>query len=955
MDCINASSRLRPAVALFVAVLCLVGPAVARTPKAVASLDHYYDGSGFDLNDELSRMPHLRAAHRQEVPADGAVQTPVVAVVKNEDLLPTNLFVTPDIMLNETHPRSESPGYLQVLQAMKYTPVAAGAGTRDIQAKAGLNSALLKILSTTKQFTSSANSAVASSSVTINQILQNWASLAFGNTYNEFNASAAVASAPKVQEVVVAVPPKTVVTYANGTTVELEGDYNVNQNGAIIPTQETAGVQTAAEAQAEAQVLAQVASEAPEAVAQEANEVVQAPVTVQTVPVEPEEAAQAEIPSRLLSLFRMYSEHLMYKNQEVIADESHYGHLKGFASHLGCITDEHCDFPKHLLGAESRSRHALETYIANKKDVTSAHAAEFQGEVLSFVKSLPNYASNDQIKQATGEWIAKNQKYLDDFQGNWPATNGKIQDGLASLKANLPFYQNMDSQQFLAVLDSLSKNYKAKIDEEFTANGLSNKANELIEMRQGIEALHNGLRGVIPAQGVLDNDFSELEQKLARHIAVFQSAAQLSDDQLVAARNRLKNNLQMQINGVDPEANSALVRSIANDADAILKSDFGKSLNQENLNFIVQKSINALKVDFDQMKDSRKASGFMLDQSDLQRLADDVVDELKKGREANQKVILDLRDFNKYVQAQNRLYSASPNSGDAAQDAADLLISYENFYYDALSSDAFYADLQNYIAKYYDVWYAHVTPLQPFFNYSSAFKTLTAGLDNPNALGGANPSAVRLLRASGALQVAHLSALSDTDKQFFHLLDHLTAEWAVTKDPVAFNAKLGRILQAVQGRMTDLSGAHLLQVSQEHMLLEVFENVKNAVLQVVNNLGTGAKAATGLSETIGNGQQLVKSAAAQFQVADLLTNNATSTGFFGGLKNKVKGWFGFRNLEVHYGLMDTLSSVRNLWSSISEAKDTSDRLKGTFTEAQGIADNVQSGINLFNSVVGANA
>lgn len=955
MDRINASSRLRPAAALLVAVLFLTAAAAARTPKTVASLDHYYDGSGFDLNDELSRMPHLRAAHRQEVNAEAGVQTPVVAVVKNEDLLPTNLFVTPDIMLNETHPRSESPGYLQVLQAMKYTPVAAGAGTRDIQAKAGLNSALLKVLSTTKQFTSSANSAVTSSSVTINQILQNWASLAFGNTYNEFNASAPVASAPQVQEVVVNVPPKTVVTYANGTTVELEGDYDVNQSGAIIPAQETAGVQTDAAAQAEAQALAQVAAEAPAAVAEEVNQVVVAPVTVEAVPQDPEEAAQAEIPSRLLSLFRMYSEHLMYKNQEVIADEAHYGHLKGFASHLGCLTDEHCDFPKHLLGGESRSRHALETYIANKKDVTSAHAAEFQGEVLSFVKSLPNYATNDQIKQATGEWIAKNQKFLDDFQSNWPANNAKFQEGLASFKDNLPFYQNMNSQQFLAVLDGLSKNYKAKIDEEFTANGLTNKANELIEMRQGIQTLHDGLRGVIPAQGVLDNDFSELEQKLTRHIAVFQAASQLSDDQLVAARTKLKNNLQMQINGVDADANSALVRSIANDADGILKSDFGKSLNQDNLNFIVQKAINSLKVDFDQMKDSRKASNFMLDQADLQRLADDVVDELKKGREANQKVILDLRDLNKFVQSQNRMYSAAPNSGDAANDAADLLISYENYYYDALSSDEFYSGLQDYIAKYYDVWYAHAVPLQPFFNYSSAYKTLTAGLDNPNALGNANPRAVRLLRASGALQVAHLAALSDTDKQFFHLLDHLTAEWAVTKDPVAFNAKLGRVLQAVQGRMTDLTGAHLLQVSQEHMLLEVFENVKNAVLQVVNNLGTGAKAATGLSDTIGNGQQLVKSAAAEFQVADLLTNNATSTGFLGGIKNKVKGWFGFRNLEVHYGLMDTLSSVRNLWTSITEAKDTADRLKGTFNEAQGIANNVQSGVNLFNSVVGANA
>ncbi len=998
MSSINPPSSLRFGPVAMLALLLLASGSVCRGVRSTAkagAFDHYYDGTNFDLNDELSRMTHLRAAHRQEVvetETTTEVTAPTLAgVVKNDDLLPTSLFVTPPILLNETHPKSESEGYLQVLQAMKYTPVvvSTAASTRDIQAKAGLNNALLKILTTTKQITSSARSSVTSSSVTINQILQNYASLVFGRTYTEFNGSAPVV--PVVQgEVVVPFGNTTIVNYANGTSVELPGDYNVDLNGAIVPSPEvqteapieTAEVQTedepaksapASEAtteveaqalsQAEEQALAQLEAEAAtDAATQPAPEVEEAVQEAQAIPepiieAQSEAQAQEDIPKRLLSLMQMYAEHVEYKDKDIIADDKHYGHLKNMDSHLHCLSDDQCDFTKHLLGGtRKRSRHLLESYIANKKDVQSAHAAEFQGQVLSLIKSLPGLASNEDIRKTTGDWIAKNQKFLNDFQGVWPDVNQAIQGEISNFKSNLPIYQNLTPDQFLAVLDHLGKTYKAKIDEEFTANGISEKANELIEMKAGVEALHQGLRKVIPANGVLESDFTELEQKLARHIAVFQRASNASPEQLEAARIKLKNNLQMQLNGIDPVVNSELVRNIANDADAILASDFGKSLNQDNLNFIVQKSLNAFRVDLDQLKDNKKASGFILDQTDLQRLADDVVDELKKSREGNQKIVLDLRDFNKYIQAQNRLFSANdPHSANPADDAAELLISYENYFYDALSSDEFHNSLKDYIARYYDVYYAHVDPLQPFFNYSAAYKTLTAGLDNPNALGNLNPQAVRLLKASGELQVAHLAHLSDTDKQFFHLLDHLTAEWALTTNHVAFDAKLGDLIQAIQGKVSSFQPAHLLHFSEEHMLLEIFTNVKNAIVGVINNLGTSATAANGLVNTITHGQQLVKSAADQYQVGDLLTNNSTSTGVIGGLKNTVKGWFGFRNLEVHYGLTETLTSVRNLWSSISEAKDTADKLKTSLNQAQGLANNVRDGVNLFNSVAGASA
>lgn len=101
MNPIKSSLPVRSGLPLLLAVLLLsagVAARGARSPKTVSWFDHYYDGSGFDLNDDLSRMSHLRAAHRQEVTETVTTETtaPVtVGVVKNDDLLPTNLFVTP--------------------------------------------------------------------------------------------------------------------------------------------------------------------------------------------------------------------------------------------------------------------------------------------------------------------------------------------------------------------------------------------------------------------------------------------------------------------------------------------------------------------------------------------------------------------------------------------------------------------------------------------------------------------------------------------------------------------------------------------------------------------------------------------------------------------------------------------------------------------------------------------
>lgn len=901
---------------------------------------------------------------------DSNNSTETSSFINFDEILPNNLFTTPDLVLNETHPQEESEAYLQILQSMKginvsnqqkndngNAPLEAGLNQKIIQTKPGLNLALLKVLSLSNQLSSDAKSSLTSDSMTINKLVQNYAAMAFGSAY------VPVAAAPVQNQGAENVQQSTSVVADDGVNnasqEQTANSEEVNESNSE-PEQPENSEALKEEVSSEVQEVPAASSPAEEETKSESENEQAAPPAEQFEVNNTSEDTQ--VARRLLTLMRMYAEHVENKNKDIIINDGHYGYLKSFSHHLGCITDKSCDFSRHLSAAPSppptaaSPRHLLEKYVSENRHFEAEQNDQLQTSTLDLLKALPQMVSNDQIKTATSDWIAKNHDKLNSFLSEWPTHNQNIQDGLSNIKEQLPMWENLTPEQLLGILDQMSVTYKKKIDQEFTASGLSKETKCLINLRNGFDQLHSSLKNVIPVGGVLDNDFKNLEKRLQNHIDIFKKAQNASPEQLANARIYLKNNLQMNINGVDPVKNSQLIQSLAQNIDDILNSDFGHSLNSDNLNFIVQKAINSFHLDLDQMKDSTKASGFMMDQNDLQKLTDNVVDNLKQSRENNQKVVLNFVDLQKLVQVANKQYNATPNNNDDAMNAADLLISYENGYYEALASDEFYDSLKMYISKYYDIYLAHVKPLDPFFQYSSAYQTLTAGLDNPNALGNVNPQASRLLMRSIKDQMKNLRYLTTDDKKFFKFMNHLAFEWAHSTDIPAFVRKLDSIIQAVQGLKPLAGSIHLMEINQAHLEFAMFQQLKDSVMGVINNIGNGVQGATGLGQTLGNTQGLVQKAADEYHVSDLLTSDASSTAppttFWGKLVAKIKGWFSPRKLEVHYGLMDSIESVKNLYKSITDAKATADNLKTNFEAAKGMADNVQNGVNSLSSVFG---
>ena len=169
----------------------------------------------------------------------------------------------------------------------------------------------------------------------------------------------------------------------------------------------------------------------------------------------------------------------------------------------------------------------------------------------------------------------------------------------------------------------------------------------------------------------------------------------------------------------------------------------------------------------------------------------------------------------------------------------------------------------------------------------------------------------------------------------------------MSSEPTMLIRKLDSLISGVQG--TKVEPIQTFEIPEKHLQFAILDQAKTAITTLIENFGKGTQAATGLGQTIGEGQALANQVASSFQVTDLTSNadNFTSIGFFGRMKDKIKGWFGWRNLEIHYGIMDTIDSVKNLYNDITEAKKTADQLKETFENGQKIADGAKSLVQVF--------
>ena len=574
----------------------------------------------------------------------------------------------------------------------------------------------------------------------------------------------------------------------------------------------------------------------------------------------------------------------------------------------------------------------------------------FRLTIQSLIEQLPECISNEDIKEASHGFIEKAHEWLTQADQSFPRVSSDIARSVDITKAAAEFGINLTPQQLKAIVDSLHNNILNQLNQTFSSDSFGQNVQKLESLRNSFSQLSNALRSYLPLDSVLQKDLEELVDKLDKQAKVYSEAKDASEEDITAAREYLAKNVDAEFNGIDTNAATDKIKSIMASIKDVANGNLGKSLNEENLNFIVHRVVQAFHADLERTKDPSKPSEFVIDTDDLDLLVDNIVDELKKSREDNQKVIIDLRDFHRWVQAENKRLDIDVNTGNKALDAAEYLIKYENAIYDALGSPEFGQQLKNYVSKYYNVLKAHTKPWSPLVVYSQAYKALTKDISevSPFPQGEViNRRALHMMRSAIGSQIRHMDKLSQEDRKFFQFFNSLLAEWAQSKDEKAFARKLDQVIRSLQGRQTGLRNLTLVKAAPSHKIIDQITQFKQSVSGIVDNLGTTYDNVIKLSDTIGQGQTLAQQAQDFFSLKNpILTGNTQqATGFFG----KIKSWFGGRRLEKHYGITETFESLKNLYNQLDSAHKTAEELKKNVETAKTFANGVK---DVFNAVGG---
>lgn len=504
---------------------------------------------------------------------------------------------------------------------------------------------------------------------------------------------------------------------------------------------------------------------------------------------------QELVNGKITHLLTLYKNQVLLKNGEKLFDNDQTDILQKFETRVNCMYEKDCDFSQ--INDNDQSKTTSDRKLQTQIDATMTNYSDSDSLmqfIRKFAEDLPVSNSDIEIKANTSPFIAQVQADLTESDKEFPALNAKFQNKLSNLKQNLPIYEKLTIPQFQTILANWNKQTQLKIDSEFTQQRINLRAQYLIELKTKVGNTLNILGKSTPVDSVLVENLQKLSNNLQEHINVFSNVQKASEKQMANAREYLKDDFSLNIQKVDQPKSIALIQSISSKTGSILRSNFGKSLNYDNLNFIIHKSIGALSQDFDLMKNSSKASGFMLNNTNLQWLNGNISQVLNKGRDNKETSHLDLSDFKREIEYLNKKLVFRAESRDNARNAADLMILYENVIYDTLSNEAFYDQLHGYIGKYYNVYHGHASLLRPFFEYSNVYKTLTSGLNNPNALLVAKPNPVRNLHESIGKVIKNQDLLTKEDMRFFNMVHHLLSEVHVKGDLSAVNNKLEDII-----------------------------------------------------------------------------------------------------------------------------------------------------------------
>lgn len=370
---------------------------------------------------------------------------------------------------------------------------------------------------------------------------------------------------------------------------------------------------------------------------------------------------------------------------------------------------------------DKSARHLVENVDIGKKDPSDSYdfvvdeTDDFRRAIENLIVKLPESITNEQIKSISHEYIGILRSKLEDLERL--AKDSLLPSVVLFTKRieNLLLVaENLTAEDLKQLLYSVHNKVNEALQQSLTRENANELRSNLETISNSLWQFQDALSAKLPMNSPLKRNFDDLMNLLKQKILKTDQLSQLDDDQLEALKSLLSVQLDKEFNDVDYDKYASNIKSVAPYFRESIYNKLKSSLSEESIQSLVNNLITAAKNDLEKLKDPSKQSNFVLDVKDVDRLADQLIVQMKlmHNKDGRIQFRFSTKDIDSiFINLKNLLskYYHPENSDDTKNarsvfnniiDHEKLLEPFEDEVYDLLTSSEFRSKLNEYISSY---------------------------------------------------------------------------------------------------------------------------------------------------------------------------------------------------------------------------------------------------------------
>ena len=486
------------------------------------------------------------------------------------------------------------------------------------------------------------------------------------------------------------------------------------------------------------------------------------------------------------------------------------------------------------------------------------------------MKKLDYGFTNDQVKTVTGEYLQFLKDQLLDVESE---QDGWIEDSttqLDNLRDNLNA-GDINVETYDGYMENLRTSWKAKADQEINLDS----ASRLNALADSIDDYKVRLSKKIPSTNALNLKIQDFLSTYKNKVVEVANYLGESDDNVETLKTEVKDQIDKIVDDNKEFGKDKEDEAIAglNQMKKLANTTLFKSLNEDNLKFILHSAVADGIEDVDRLEDPSKPSNFIFERDEMKAFALRVIGMVKSMTENGEKISWNMRtkEAQKMLDGGSEMVQASSQDGKNLnlERMQDKLIDLNEAAKVAIESQDVktkLTDLVNDTVKYekinaeFDTSGVKNTELYDFLTKEINETTLS--------------TPARILHSLNKSELKAAGKLSRKDRDTLKFIRALLQEW----ENSSHNSKLSS--QKMRSALQVLTGASSrnLKLSHKFDIGAAVNKFKAIYTQMTGKVDNGIETSNKLTGTIDNGQGRLKSLTKHLNISTLVGTEKSGFG-----------------------------------------------------------------------------